>query len=275
VNRTLAGVLAATVAALAFAACDDGGGTGPGTATAPAVASPSASPERSDTATPAATPTPAQTPLSTPGGPARAVYRGDAARRAVALTFDAGSDAGYTREILETLRAAGIRAAFSLTGVWAEENRDLARLIAAEGHALINHSYSHPSFTGRSTGTAPLTAEERALELSRTETTVYRLTLRSTRPYFRPPFGDTDDSVLADAGAAGYGIVMMWSIDTLGWRGATADEIVERSLALAEPGAIYIMHVGSASADAAALPRVIAGLREEGYEILPLDEFLQ
>src|SRR5438105_3861075 len=39
-------------------------------------------------------------------------------------------------------------------------------------------------------------------------------------------------------------LIVMWTVDTVGWKGATADEIVQRSLELAEPGAIYVMHVG-------------------------------
>lgn len=192
----------------------------------------------------------------------------------MALTFDAGADAGYASQILQVLRERGVRASFGMTGMWAEQNRDLLLTIAADGHRFINHSYSHASFTGASTGAAPLTAEERALELSRTEVTVYRYTSRSTLPYFRPPFGDWDESVLQDAGANGYGTLVMWSIDSLGWNGASAEAIVSRVLERAAPGAIVIMHVGSQSQDGPALQRVIDGLRADGYSLVTVDELL-
>jgi peptidoglycan/xylan/chitin deacetylase (PgdA/CDA1 family) len=207
-------------------------------------------------------------------GPARIVYRGNATRRTVALTFDAGSDPGFTSQILDTLRAAGVRASFSVTGKWVEENRDLALAIASEGHRLINHSYDHASFTGLSTNSAPLDAAARSLELSRTETTVYHLTGRTTRPYFRPPYGDIDAGVQRDVGADGYDTIVMWTVDTLGWKGASADAIVQRVLGNAEPGAIYVLHVGSASQDAAALPRIIDGLRAQGYSFGTIDDVL-
>lgn len=235
------------------------------------------------TATPAPSSTPTVVPISTstsevtaaPVAPATVVYRGDASKQVVALTFDAGADAGHTQQILDTLRREGVRASFSVTGKWAEANRDLLLAIAAGGHLLINHSYDHASFTGLSTGTAPLSAEERALELSRTETTVYHLTGRTTRPYFRPPYGDIDDSVLRDVAADGYSVVVMWTVDSLGWDGATADAIVARCLAQAEPGAVYVMHVGSASQDAAALTRVIEGLRAAGYGFGTVEDVLR
>ena len=277
-------MIALIVAACSFAACAGGapsGGTSTRTASVvpstdtPVASSPTLAP--SQTVAPPATGTPAPEPSPIPSpvpGPARIVYRGNAARRMVALTFDAGSDAGFTAQILDTLRAAGVRASFSLTGKWVEENRDLALAITADGFRLINHSYDHASFTGRSTDTPPLDAAQRSLELSRTETTVYHLTSRTTRPYFRPPYGDVDASVQRDVGADGYDTIVMWTVDTLGWQGASADAIVARVLANAEPGAIYVLHVGSQSQDAAALPRIIDGLRAEGYSFGTIDDVL-
>ena len=225
---------------------------------------------------PTTTATEAPPPLTTPTPtPARVVYRGDTSRRIVALTFDAGGDAGHTAGILAELRREGIRATFSVTGLWAEQHPDLLNAIAADGHQLINHSYDHASFTGLSTGDQPLTAAQRALELSRTETTVYHLAGRTTRPYFRPPYGDIDAGVQQDAANAGYGTIVMWTVDSFGWRGATADAIVERCLSGAGPGAIFVMHVGSESADGDALPRVIAGLRAAGYGFATVDELLR
>jgi peptidoglycan/xylan/chitin deacetylase (PgdA/CDA1 family) len=214
-------------------------------------------------------------PTAPPSLTATVVYHGDTSRRMVALTFDAGADAGYSGEILDTLRQEGVRATFALTGLWAERNRDLLLAITADGHALINHSYDHASFTGLSTEKPPLTAEERALEMSRTETTVYHLSQRTTRPYFRPPFGDIDASVERDVGAAGYSTIVMWTVDSQGWNHASADQIVARCLAQVSPGAIYVMHVGAASQDAAALPRVIDGLRAAGYSFGTIDEVLE
>jgi len=191
--------------------------------------------------------------------------RGNPARRLVALTFDAGADTGYAAQILDTLRANGVRASFGVTGRWAEQNPELLRRIVAEGHQLINHSYSHSSFTGRSTGRPPLSQAQRWQELDRTEDVVQRLTGATTKPYFRPPYGDYDASVNADVYARGYTYNVLWTVDSQGWTGLPAQQIVQRCLSLAQPGAIYVFHVGSASQDAQALPAIIAGLRAAGY----------
>ena len=208
------------------------------------------------------------TSTPTPGS-AKVVRKAATTSQTVFLTFDAGSDTGFTAQILDTLKASGIAAAFGVTGRWAEQNPDLVRRIAQEGHTVINHSYDHPSFTGRSTNLPSLTQAERWEQLDETESIIQRLAGVSTKPYFRPPYGDYDDSVNADLYARGYLYNVIWTVDSLGWNGLAADEIVERCLSLAEPGAIYVFHVGSASQDAPALQRIIDGLRQMGYTIGP------
>jgi peptidoglycan/xylan/chitin deacetylase (PgdA/CDA1 family) len=255
--------------ALAFSAC---GGSSHGAANSPTVG-PSATP-----LPPEPTSEPTQQPTVTPDGPvepppvyadcdspALEVRRGNSTRQMVALTFDAGADAGYTSQILQTLSDAGIKASFSLTGQWAEAHPDLVQAIAAAGHLIMNHSYDHPSFTGLSTGAAPLSTQQRIDELDRADAAIRSITGQTTKPYFRPPYADFDGSVLCDIYADGYYYLVMWSVDTMGWNGASADEIVQTSLSGAKPGAIYIMHVGSQSQDAAALGQVIDGLKAQGY----------
>jgi peptidoglycan-N-acetylglucosamine deacetylase len=142
---------------------------------------------------------------------------------------------------------------------------DVARRIAAEGHLVINHTDDHRSFTGVSTGTVPLTTAERRAELDAAEAAIVGATGTSTKPWFRPPYGDTDQSVERDVAVEGYGYEVLCTVDSLGWKGLTADAIAARCLELAVPGAIYLFHVGAASQDSAALPTMIVGLRQRGY----------
>ena len=223
-------------------------------------------------AAPTATPLPAP-PEGTTGDAARVIDRLTLDQPVVALTFDAGSDTGFASQILDTLSANGIEAAFGITGRWAEQNPDLLRRIVNDGHLVINHTYDHASFNGRSTQLPPLTRDERWAELDRTEAIVAQLTGATTLPYFRPPYGDYDQSVNADVGARGYRYNVMWTVDSQGWNGLSADAIVARCLAQAANGGIYIFHVGSASQDAAALQRVIDGLRAAGYSFVPLQDY--
>ena len=69
----------------------------------------------------------------------------------VALTFDDGPGEDTPR-ILEILQEAGVRATFFLCGANVERHPELARRVAAEGHEIGNHTYSHPRLLGRTPG---------------------------------------------------------------------------------------------------------------------------
>jgi peptidoglycan-N-acetylglucosamine deacetylase len=184
----------------------------------------------------------------------------------VALTFDAGADRGYAGQILDTLKAQGVKASFGVTGKWVEANPDLARRIASEGHTVINHTYSHRSFTGYSTNTSPLSYSQIEDELNRADSAIRGATgVSTTKPLFRPPYGDYNTCVRSHVAHSGYTWNVMWTLDSLGWKGLTGDQIVQRVLDGLQPGANYLFHVGAQSQDGPALPRIISELRERSY----------
>jgi peptidoglycan/xylan/chitin deacetylase (PgdA/CDA1 family) len=193
----------------------------------------------------------------------------------IALTFDAGADRGYAKEILNTLRDTGVKATFGMTGKWAEQNPDLIQRMVDEGHQLMNHTYDHASFTGYSPGTAPLTADERRREIERTEAVISAIVGVQVKPWFRPPYGDYDAAMLTQLGQLGYTYSVMWTVDSLGWKGISTDEITARCIDGAVPGAILLFHVGAASQDAAALPEIIRQLRADGYSFGTIAELLR
>lgn len=215
--------------------------------------------------TPTPNPSPTPTPTPEPQGSAEVIRKVPTSDKVVILTFDAGADKGFTANILDTLKSEGIHATFGMTGKWAEQNPELVKRMASEGHDFINHTYSHSSFTGFSTNSEPQTKAERFQELDRIETIVKRLTGITTLPYFRPPYGDYDSSVNRDIYARGYRFNIMWTIDSLGWKGLTAAQIRQRVVDGTVPGAIHLFHVGEQSHDAAALQGIISDLRARGY----------
>jgi peptidoglycan/xylan/chitin deacetylase (PgdA/CDA1 family) len=205
------------------------------------------------------------------GNPATTVSRGRTGRRMTAYTFDAGSDLGHAPAILDFLQREGIRATFGMTGTWAVDHPSAVRRIATHRHQIMNHTWSHRSFTGYSTKTAALSPAARTGELRRLDRKVKALTGRTTRPAFRPPHGDYNAGVLNDVGANGYRRNVMWSLDSLGWQGLSAAAICDRVIRAvdADPqrgnGFILLFHVGSASKDAEALPCMTTRLRDRGF----------
>lgn len=234
---------------------------------------PTATPRPTNTAVPpTATPSATSTPVPRTGS-AVTVRKLNTSRKVVLLSFDAGSDAGYAAQILDTLKANGVKASFGMTGKWAEANPALVRRMVNEGHDLINHSWSHRSFTGSSTGSGPLSYQERADELWKTHKLLLDLTGMSAKPYFRPPYGDFDASVLADINSRGYHYNVMWTVDSLGWKGLTKQQILQRCLDGLEPGAIYLFHVGAQSQDGPALQSIIDAMRDRGYGFARISDY--
>ena len=197
-------------------------------------------------------------------------------RLEVALTFDAGADTGYAAAILDLLRDEGIAATFGMTGLWAEANPDLVRRMVAEGHQLINHTWSHNSLIGIGSRTEPMSYEALLDELTRTEDLVRDLTGYQMKPYFRAPYGEWDAERLGYLHDAGYYLNVYWTCDSRGWAGWAAAEIVAYCTTNLKPDEIILLHVGaSAAGDYESLPAMISSFREQGYDFVTVEQMLQ
>ncbi len=189
----------------------------------------------------------------------------------VSYTFDAGADLGYTSQILDFSKSKNIKLSFGLTGKWVDANPTYVQRMANEGHHIFNHTWSHDSFTGFSTRTSAMSPARRTDELVRTDNRIKSLTGQSTKPYFRPPYGDYDNGVLRDIGANGYSKNVMWSVDSIGWKGLTATQICNRVVGAMDAdaykgnGYIILFHVGAQSQDANALPCITTALKARGF----------
>ena len=75
----------------------------------------------------------------------KTIHRERAAGRRLALTFDDGPNPEQTPRLLELLARHDAKATFFLIGEWAEREPGLIRELAAAGHAIGNHTYTHPT----------------------------------------------------------------------------------------------------------------------------------
>ncbi|TWT27871.1 LysM peptidoglycan-binding domain-containing protein [Planomicrobium sp. CPCC 101110] len=197
------------------------------------------------------------------------VTKGNTASKAIALTFDDGSDGTNIQKILDALSASNVKATFFLTGSGAEKHPQAIKNIVAKGHQIANHSYSHPDFT-------KLSASKIKGELDKTEATIKRITGKSTKPLFRAPFGSTNSAVLAAVGNAGYTHTVHWNIDTVDWKGVSAASITNKVVNNVVPGTIVLMHTGAgASGTPGALPGMISKLKAKGYSFVTVSEILK
>jgi peptidoglycan/xylan/chitin deacetylase (PgdA/CDA1 family) len=199
------------------------------------------------------------------------VTRGRADKPWVALTLDAGASAAPTPRMLTALRERQIRITFFLTGQWIKENPDLARQIAADGHEIANHTFTHRDLTRF--GDAALRKE-----LADTEALLKETAGVSSRPLFRPPYGAYDEQVLRAVVGQGY-LPIYWTLDSLDSVGEpkTPEFLLERITRKLTPeqlrGAIILAHCGS-DATADALPKILDRFAEMGFEVKKVSEVL-
>ena len=191
----------------------------------------------------------------------------DTGQMRVALTFDDGPHPRLTPRILEILDRYGIRATFFMIGKNVCDYPETARMVAAAGHEIGNHTDSHVRLYGLGRDRAERELDGCALKL--------QAECSYTPVLFRPPEGAVDSDVLAAAAQKGYRVIL-WSVDTRDWEVKNAGVIVNRVLSAVKPGDIILMHdfISYNSKTPEALERLIPKLLARGYEIGSVGELL-
>lgn len=160
--------------------------------------------------------------------------RGPAHGNSIYLTFDDGPHPQHTTRVLDTLDRHGAKGSFFLIGDKIRANLEVARRIAAEGHAIGNHSNSHPEF--RAIG---LAQQLRELELA--DEQLSRLDGKRGH-LIRTPRGALPLRLVLELARRRRPIVF-WSYDTLDYRRGPAAEIIAKiRREPPQPGDILLMH---------------------------------
>ena len=137
----------------------------------------------------------------------------------LALTFDDGPNPTWTPKLLDKLASHNVHATFFLLGGFAQAQPDLVRRIAAAGHLVGNHSWSHPDLSRTP-------AQRVRQELWRTSQTLEQIVGAPVR-YFRPPFGARRPVVFRIARELKLQPVL-WNAMTNDWSEPAADQITAR-----------------------------------------------
>lgn len=197
-------------------------------------------------------------------------WRGPRSGRRLALTFDDGPDPEFTPRVLALLEREGVRGTFFLVGERAARAPEVVRAIAAGGHEIGNHTWSHTNLWR----CGPRRTES---EIRRSHETLTELTGRSPA-LFRPPWGAVNAAMFPVLRRIGARCVF-WSIQPERLRPVDASIQAACVVRRAYPGAIVDLHDAEGTPRAPerlleALPPMIAGLRERGFEFSTLSELL-
>ncbi|GAB3126657.1 polysaccharide deacetylase family protein [Streptomyces calidiresistens] len=191
---------------------------------------------------------------------ARLTLPANGARR-IALTFDDGPHPEWTPRILETLRRYRTPATFFVIGENVRAHPDLLREVAADGHLIANHSWSHPRLDH-------LPRSRVREELERTCDLLAGV-LGAPPHWARAPYGAWHPpslEVCAELGMEPLG----WSIDTEDWTRPGSSAISRAVLDGAHPGGIVLAHDGGGdrSQSASALDHYLPRLLDRGWTMV-------
>jgi len=210
---------------------------------------------------PAATVAPVRIPAGTssawPGvGEALNLTRGPGGQKRLLLSFDGGSSAEVAAEVLDLLRARGVRTTLFLTGAFIRRYPALVKRMAAEGHELGNHTMDHPHFAPGMKRDPKWTRERIQRQLLDADAALVSLLGRPMDPYWRAPYGEHTAEIRRWAEELGYRHVG-WSegADTLDWAtpkerklyrsGEAIVARLQQRLGRDGDGLIVLMHLGS------------------------------
>lgn len=193
--------------------------------------------------------------------------RANTGEKVIAFTFDDGPHPHYTDEILSILEKENVRATFFEIGVNIAEYPEITRRVAAAGHEIGNHSYTHP--IGRATDPSIWEEEIRKTDVLLAELGIEKPTL------FRPPQGKCPTG-LTELLASTNKIAILWNIDTRDWEHRSTDEIIKEVEGNLRGGDIVLFHdfVSAESTTIPAIKKLIPALKQRGYQFVTVSELL-
>jgi peptidoglycan-N-acetylglucosamine deacetylase len=210
---------------------------------------------------------------------------GGTQEKKVAITFDDGPDPQWTPKILDVLKKYNAKATFFLIGAEVEKFPGIAKRIFNEGHEIGNHTFTHPDISN-------ISKRYFEVELNLTER-LFESKLGVKPVFMRPPYAideapDTADQVrpLELSQDMGY-IAVGEKIDPNDWRDnprRPAKDLADDVLANLPPcapgnlrcGNVILFHDGGGdrSQTVLALDMVLSGLKERGYQVVPVSDLM-
>ena len=188
----------------------------------------------------------------------------------IALTYDDGPNDPHTLHLLDVLAKHNVPATFFMIGRYVRERPDIARSVAAAGHVIGNHTFTHPLLIFKS-------AAQTSTELvdCRKALTV---AIGAHSNFFRPPFGGRRPATLRVAGELGLETVM-WNVTGYDWNAPLAAVIEKKVVRQMRGGDIILLHDGghrAMGADRAqtviATDHLIQRHMDQGYEFVTVEE---
>ena len=175
----------------------------------------------------------------------------------VALTFDDGPNPTYTPQILAILKKYHIKATFFMVGMNAEKYPEMVKAVLADGHAINNHSQTHPMLT-------KLNDTQLHTEVAEPSAIIYKI-IGKKPVCLRYPFNDSNHHVRDVIRQQGMMPVPM-GFNSFDYERPGTQKIIDWVLKNIYSKQIILMHDGYDKREqtVAALPAIIEGIKKKG-----------
>lgn len=184
--------------------------------------------------------------------------------KCVALTFDGGPSAP-TPKLLDVLKEEKVHATFFLQGKGhTEKYPQTIRRMAAEGHEVGNHTWSHKDLT-------KLNEKQILAEIERVQDDIKNATGKAPR-LMRPPHGTTNDDVSKTLKKFGLSQIL-WSVTAKDFATTDTALIKKRVLDQTHRDGIILLHERYAGT-IPAVPGIIKDLRKQGYTFVTVPQLM-
>lgn len=189
-----------------------------------------------------------------------AYFVGDTNNKRVYLTFDAGYEAGYTKDILTALKNQDVKATFFVVGTYIRDNPELVKEMVNDGHIVGNHTQIHPDMSKMST------LEDFKKQILPVEEKYKEVTGEEMKKFYRPPQGIFNETNLEMAQNLGYTTVF-WSVAYVDWyrdNQPSKESAFNTLIPRIHPGAIILLH-STSKTNSLILEELIEKIKAEGY----------
>lgn len=182
----------------------------------------------------------------------------------VAISFDAAWGADKTRDIMALCEEYNVKATFFLVGFWIDKYPEMVKEIYNRGFEIGIHSSTHPDMT-------KLSKSKIRDELYNNMQQIKELT-GYTPKLFRPPYGYYNNNLIDICEDLGLSCIE-WSVDSLDWKGLSANEIASRVTSKSCNGSIVLFHNNSDNI-IHGLKMVLEYYKLNKTEIVPIGELI-
>ncbi len=192
------------------------------------------------------------------------IYSVQLEEKKVAISFDAAWGADKTSAIMDELEKYNAKATFFLVGFWVDKYPEKVKEIEQRGFEIGSHSNTHPDF-------AKLSQSQISLELSTTTEKLKKLVTQEIK-VFRFPFGSYNNVAIEECEKQNLKCIQ-WDVDSLDWKGISAEKICSNVLPKVKNGSIILCHNNSDHI-VQALPTILMTLNSRGYKVVSVSDLI-